>query len=65
LSYLEAGISAGGLRGYARQLRRRLYLDTVAIIAGEIFGWPKKDAEITFTEDGDLVSGQVIAMASC
>jgi acetoacetate decarboxylase len=63
LSYLEAGIGApvalGDMPGNYGVV---LYLDTaVAIIAGrEIFGWPKKDAEITFTEDGNLVSGRVV-----
>jgi len=63
LSYLEAGIGApvafGNTPGNYGVV---LYLDTaVAIIAGrEIFGWPKKDAEITFNDDGDVVSGRVV-----
>jgi acetoacetate decarboxylase len=62
-SYMEAGIGAPvSFSDTAGQYAICLYLDkTVAIVPGrEIYGWPKKDAEISFTEQNEKVSAQVV-----
>ena len=62
--YLEAGIGVPAVfpktktPGYFAVC---LYLDKAMPIVGgrEIWGWPKKDAEITFTEEGGKINGRV------
>lgn len=61
--YLEMGIGVpSSFSGNAGQYAVYLYLDKAgAIVPGrEIYGWPKKDAEITFTEDKDGIAAQVV-----
>ena len=63
LSYMEAGIGAPvSFSDTAGQYAICLYLDkTVAIVPGrEIYGWPKKDAEISFTEQNEKISARVV-----
>ncbi|MFN2264446.1 MAG: acetoacetate decarboxylase family protein [Anaerolineales bacterium] len=61
-SYLEAGIGVPvSFSDTAGQYAVYLYLDkTGAIVSGrEIYGWPKKDAEIIFMEQHEEISAQV------
>jgi acetoacetate decarboxylase len=61
--YLEVGIGVpASFSDAAGQYAVYLYLDKAgAIVPGrEIYGWPKKDAEISFTEDKDGIAAQVI-----
>ena len=61
--YLEMGIGApASFSDHAGQYAVYLYLDKAgAIVPGrEIYGWPKKDAEISFTEEKDGIATQVI-----
>ena len=61
--YMEAGIGVPvSFSDIAGQYAVYLYLDKAgAIVAGrEIYGWPKKDAEISFTEDNEGISAQVV-----
>jgi len=62
-SYREAGIGVPvSFSDTAGQYAVYLYLDKVgAIVAGrEIYGWPKKDAEISFTEENERISARVV-----
>jgi acetoacetate decarboxylase len=61
--YLEMGIGVpASFSDTAGQYAVYLYLDKAgAIVPGrEIYGWPKKDAEISFTEDKNGISAQVV-----
>jgi acetoacetate decarboxylase len=61
--YLEMGIGVpASFSDIAGQYAAYLYLDKAgAIVPGrEIYGWPKKDAEIAFTEDKDGIAAQVV-----
>jgi acetoacetate decarboxylase len=61
--YLEMGIGVpASFSDTAGQYAVYLYLDQAgAIVPGrEIYGWPKKDAEISFTEDNDSIIAQVV-----
>ena len=61
--YLEMGIGVpASFTDHAGQYAVYLYLDkTGAIVPGrEIYGWPKKDAEISFIEEQDSLTAQVI-----
>lgn len=61
--YLEMGICVpASYSDTAGQYAVYLYLDKAgAIVPGrEIYGWPKKDAEIYFTEDQDCIAVQVV-----
>jgi acetoacetate decarboxylase len=63
LSYLEMGIGVPvSFSDTTGQYAVYLYLDKAgAIVPGrEIYGWPKKDAEISFTEDKDGIAAQVV-----
>ncbi|HUV26817.1 MAG TPA: acetoacetate decarboxylase family protein [Anaerolineales bacterium] len=62
-SYLEMGLGApASFSETVGQYAVYLYLDKVgAIVPGrEIYGWPKKDAEIFFTEQNNVISAQVV-----
>ncbi len=62
-SYREAGIGVPvSFLDTPGQFAVYLYLDHAgAIVAGrEIYGWPKKDAEISFTENNEKISAQVV-----
>jgi acetoacetate decarboxylase len=62
-NYMEMGIGVpASFSDTAGQFAVYLYLDKAgAIVAGrEIYGWPKKDAEISFTEDNEIISAQVV-----
>ena len=62
-SYMEAGIGAPvSFSDTAGQYAIYLYLDKAgAIVPGrEIYGWPKKDAEISFTEQNEKISARVV-----
>ena len=64
LSFLEAGIGIPAVFPKTKVLGNYavcLYLNKALpiIIGREIWGWPKKDAEITFTEKDGEISGQV------
>jgi acetoacetate decarboxylase len=61
--YLEMGIGVpASFSDTAGQYAVYLYLDQAgAIVPGrEIYGWPKKDAEISFTEEKDGIAAQVV-----
>ena len=61
--YLEMGIGVpASFSDTAGQYAVYLYLDKVsAIVPGrEIYGWPKKDAEISFIEEKNGISTQVV-----
>jgi acetoacetate decarboxylase len=61
--YLEAGIGVPvSFSGTPGRYAVYLYLDHVGgIVAGrEIYGWPKKDAKISFTEENGEISAQVV-----
>ena len=61
--YLEMGFGVpASFSDTAGQYAVYLYLDKAgAIVPGrEIYGWPKKDAEISFTEDKDSIAAQVV-----
>ena len=61
--YLEMGIGVPvSFSDNAGQYAVYLYLDKAgAIVPGrEIYGWPKKDAEISFTEEKDGIAAQVV-----
>ena len=61
-TYQEAGIGVPvTFKDTPGQFAVYLYLDhTGAIIVGrEIYGWPKKDAKISFTERNEVISAQV------
>jgi acetoacetate decarboxylase len=61
--YLEMGIGVpASFTDHAGQYAVYLYLDkTGAIVPGrEIYGWPKKDAEISFTEEQNGIAAQVV-----
>jgi acetoacetate decarboxylase len=61
--YLEMGIGVpASFSDTAGQYAVYLYLDQAgAIVPGrEIYGWPKKDAEISFTEDKDGIVARVV-----
>jgi acetoacetate decarboxylase len=61
-SYMEAGIGVPAtFSDTAGQYAVYLYLDKAGAIAPgrEIYGWPKKDAEIFFTEENEVISAQV------
>lgn len=63
-SYLEAGIGVPVIFPGTKARGNYavcLYLNKAMPIAGgrEIWGWPKKDAEITFTEKGGEINGRV------
>jgi acetoacetate decarboxylase len=61
--YLEMGIGVpASFSDNAGQYAVYLYLDQAgAIVPGrEIYGWPKKDAEISFTEEQDGIAAQVV-----
>jgi acetoacetate decarboxylase len=61
-NYLEAGIGVPvTFRDAPGQYAVYLYLDHAgAIVVGrEIYGWPKKDAKISFTENNEVISAQV------
>jgi acetoacetate decarboxylase len=61
--YLEMGIGVPALfSDTAGQYAVYLYLDKAgAIVPGrEIYGWPKKDAEISFTEEKDGITAKVV-----
>ena len=61
--YMEAGIGAPvSFRDTAGQYAIYLYLDKAgAIVAGrEVYGWPKKDAEISFTEQNAEITARVV-----
>jgi acetoacetate decarboxylase len=63
LRYLEMGIGVpASFSDTAGQYAVYLYLDKAgAIVPGrEIYGWPKKDAEISFTEDKEGITAQVV-----
>jgi acetoacetate decarboxylase len=62
-SYLEMGLGVpASFSDTAGQYAVYLYLDKAgAIVPGrEIYGWPKKDAEISFTEENNGISAQVV-----
>jgi len=61
--YLEMGIGIpASFSDTAGQFAVYLYLDKAgAIVPGrEIYGWPKKDADISFTEEKDGLTAQVV-----
>ena len=63
LNYMEAGIGVpASLSDTAGQYAVYLYLDkATAIVPGrEIYGWPKKDAEISITDETEDVSAKVV-----
>ena len=63
LSYMEAGIGVPvTFSDTAGQYAVYLYVNRAsAIVAGrEIYGWPKKDAEISFSEENGEIVAQVV-----
>jgi acetoacetate decarboxylase len=62
-SYMEAGIGVPAtFSDTAGQYAVYLYLDRAgAIVPGrEIYGWPKKDAELSFIEENEGITAQVV-----